>query len=99
MDSHRSGRTRAWLIGVLLLSGFAIFAASGCYSYGYPGYPDYGYAPYSWGWATWGYNPVFVVHHPWEDHYGSGHHDVFYHGAVGHAGGGFHAGGGGHGHK
>ena len=90
-------------IGALILLGMLACAASGCGpyydGYGYGGYPAYGYAPYSWGWGGWGYRPGFVVHHPWEGHYGSiGHHTEFYHGggAVGHAGGdGFHGGGGG----
>lgn len=87
---------------------FAVLALaatlSGCApAYGYPDYPAYGYAPYnSWGWRnSWGYDPAFVVHHPWEDHYGVGHHTEFYHGDGGHGGGephgvggGFHGGGG-----
>ncbi len=104
MRAHQywlSGRS----IAALILLGAIAFAASGCYDggggyYG-EGYPGYGYAPYRYdGWG--GYNPVFVTHHPWEDHYGGGgHHTEFYHGggAVAHvSGGGFHGGGsGGHG--
>ncbi len=53
------------------------------YGHGYgPDYPAYGYAPYSVGWANYGgYEPGFVVHHPWEEHHGfGGHHETFYHG-------------------
>jgi hypothetical protein len=54
-------------IAALILLGALEFAASGCGpDYGYYDYPAYGYAPYSYSWG--GYDPVFVVHHPWEDH-------------------------------
>jgi uncharacterized membrane protein YgcG len=85
------------LFAALLLVG--LFAgATGCGPvYDYPGYPVYGYAPYStWGLGGWGYNPGFVINHPWEEHHGFGHHTQFYHGAVGggfHGGRGFHGGG------
>jgi hypothetical protein len=90
------GRSIGMLIIVGVL-GLALCSLSGCAPvYGYPDYPSYGYAPYSWGWGnTWGYDPTFVVHHPWEEHYGVGHHTEFYHTEVGHVGGGgFHGGGG-----
>jgi hypothetical protein len=63
-----------------LALAFGLFV-SGCGPvYGYPDYPSYGYAPYSYGWGnSWGYEPTFVVHHPWEDHYDVGHHETFYH--------------------
>ncbi len=65
---------QATLILVLLCC-----VASGCGEpgYGYYGHPGYGYAPYSYGWPVYtrGYSPVFIDHHPWEDHhYGGGHH-------------------------
>lgn len=86
-------------IAALILFAALALAASGCApDYGYYGYPSCGYAPYSYGWGGWGYDPVFVTHHPWEDHWsGGGHHTEFYHGGgafVGHEGGGFHGGGG-----
>jgi hypothetical protein len=98
-SSHRYWNTSR-SIAALLLLGLIAFAASGCGpDYGYSGYPGYGYAPYSYGWGGYGYNPVFVEHHSWEEHHDYGHHTEFYHGGggafVGHEGGGFHAGGGG----
>jgi len=38
-------------------------------------YPAYGYAPYSYGFAVYtrGYQPDFVVRHPWEEHHAYGH--------------------------
>lgn len=84
-------------IGALILLGLVACAVSGCGPvYGYPDYPDYGYAPYSWGWGNgWGYEPDFAVHHPWEEHHEFGHHMEFFHGGGFH-GGGFHGGGGHH---
>jgi hypothetical protein len=99
-EHRRLIRGRAF--GLLILLGVVAYGVSGCGpDYGYYGYPGYGYAPYSYSWVGRGYDPVFVVHHPWEDHHGDGHHTEFYHagGAIGHAGGnGFHGGGGGGGH-
>jgi hypothetical protein len=88
-------------IQALILLGLFACGVSGCFGYGYPDYPVYGYAPYSWGWTHYGrYEPVFVVHHPWEEHHGfGGHHETFYHspsgqpGSFGHAAGGPHGGG------
>jgi hypothetical protein len=83
------------LAAIVLTATVSAFVLSGCGpTYDYPGYPSYGYAPYSWGWGnTWGYDPTFVVHHPWEDHYDVGHHTTFYHTPVGHEVGGYHGGG------
>jgi hypothetical protein len=46
------------------------------------GYPTPGFSPYSYNLPVYasGYAPVFVVHHPWEEHHGPGHHESFYHG-------------------
>jgi hypothetical protein len=43
------------------------------------GYPTAGYAPYSYGVPVYarGYAPVFIVHHPWEQHHEEGHHESF----------------------
>jgi hypothetical protein len=97
--SKRRLGIQAGTIGALILLGMIICALSGCGpTYSYPDYPASGYAPYSWGWGNrWGYDPVFVVHHPWEEHHDLGHHTEFYHSSVGHEGGGFHGGGEAHG--
>ncbi|HUA36094.1 MAG TPA: hypothetical protein VMA09_20965 [Candidatus Binataceae bacterium] len=108
MNSSQRHRILGRSIGMLIVAGAVACALTGCAPvYGYPDYPSYGYAPYSWGWGnTLGYDPGFVVHHPWEDHWGAGHHTEFYHPAPGYAGSGFHgapggfhgtAGGGSHG--
>jgi hypothetical protein len=88
------------LILVLLLC----WAASGCGEprYGYHDYPRYGFAPYSYGWPIYarGYSPVFIDHHPWEDHhFGPGHHETFGGGQIGGFGGGHGDGGHGGGHR
>ena len=64
-------------------------------------YPAYGYAPYSYGFAVYtrGYQPDFVVRHPWEEHHAYGHPAHFYrpeapHFAVPPPGGGARFGGG-----
>jgi len=50
-------------------------------AYGYPNYPVYGFAPYSYGVTDRVvYQPEFDIHHPWEHHHDDGHHTVFYHG-------------------
>ncbi len=84
-------------IAAFVLLGLIACAMSGCVpAYGYSDYPQYGYAPYSYGWGNvWGYNPGFVVNHPWEEHHGFGHHTQFYNGGGFGHGGGFHGGGGG----
>src|SRR6266851_164229 len=86
------------LILVLLCCAASGFGEPG---YGYYGHPGYGYAPYSYGWPVYtrGYSPVFIDHHPWEDHhYGGGHHQTFGGGHPGGLGGGGHMGGFGGGH-
>jgi hypothetical protein len=97
----------------LLLILSLLCGLAGCFGPAYGptyGYPDNGYAPYSYGWPVYarGYAPVFVVHHPWEEHHEGGHRTNFFHGPPdgahfgGHAGsvsghmGGAHDGGGGH---
>jgi hypothetical protein len=85
---------------ILTVVALSVLAGlSGCVGPGFGyGYPTYGYAPYSYGFPVYsgGYQPDFVVHHPWEDHHAYGHpaHFEAPHFA-GHPGGGF--GGGGHG--
>jgi hypothetical protein len=102
MRSHRRFLNASRSIGALILFGMIACALSGCYEGDYGGYygggyPDYGYAPYSYGWYGGGYRRDFDVHHAWEGHHDDGHHTEFFHGggAVGHVGGGFHGGGGG----
>jgi hypothetical protein len=56
---------------------------SGCVGPGYGptyGYPAYGYAPYSYGFPVYasGYQPDFIVHHPWEEHHAYGHPAHFF---------------------
>ena len=86
------GLTLSGLIIVLTVASGLFLSGCGPV-YDYPDYPHYGYAPYSWGWGnTWGYEPTFVVHHPWEDHYDVGHHTYFYRTPAGHEVGGFHGG-------
>ncbi|HVA84381.1 MAG TPA: hypothetical protein VNF28_05735 [Candidatus Binataceae bacterium] len=92
---------------ILILS--SLCGLGGCLGPGYGptyGYPDYGYSPYSYGWPVYarGYEPMFNVHHPWEEHHGFGHNESFFHSpeggghSFGHGGGeGRGYGGGGHG--
>jgi hypothetical protein len=66
------------ILTIVALSVFAGLGLSGCVGPGYGptyGYPAYGYAPYSYGFPVYasGYQPDFVVHHPWEDHHAYGH--------------------------
>jgi hypothetical protein len=70
---------------ILLLS--LIGGLSGCFGPDYGptyGYPSSGYAPYSYGVPVYarGYDPVFTVHHPWEEHHGEGHHESFFRGPM-----------------
>jgi hypothetical protein len=90
------------ILTIVALSVLAGLGLSGCVGPGYGptyGYPEYGYAPYSYGFPVYasGYRPDFGVHHPWEDHHAYGH-PAHFGGFAGHpGGGGFHGGGGGHG--
>jgi hypothetical protein len=96
------------LILLIIAAGLLLCGLFGCGPYGGygNGYPEYGYAPYSWGTTNYlGYNPDIAVHHPWENHWRApDHHDVF-HGPPGgvhnsgavHGNGGFHGSGGPHG--
>jgi hypothetical protein len=99
----------ARLIKVVLIVACAC-GLIGCFGPAYGptyGYPDYGYAPYAYGWPIYarGYEPDFDEHHRWEEHHEFGHPHSFYHGPEGghfggHPGGHFggHPGGfGGHG--
>ena len=86
------------VIALSVLAGLSGCGGPGYYTYGYP---SYGYAPYSYGFPVYasGYQPAFVVHHPWEDHHAYGHPAHFYRAPetphfAGHpGGGGFGAGG------
>lgn len=69
------------ILTVVALS--VVAGLSGCAGPGYGptyGYPAYGYAPYSYGFTVYasGYQPDFIVHHPWEEHHAYGHPAHFY---------------------
>ncbi len=72
----------AALSGIFVLLAISACALYGCApAYGYPNYPVYGYAPYSYGVGDrLLYEPEFEVHHPWEHHHDEGHDTFFYHG-------------------
>jgi hypothetical protein len=76
------------ILVVLLLS--MLCTVAGCYGPDYGvgyGYPAVGYAPYAYPYFGHPYPPAFVVHHPWEEHHGFGHHTYFGPGPGGHLGG------------
>jgi hypothetical protein len=94
---------------IIIAAGMIAFSIMGCGPYGGYGYdyPEYGYAPYSWGVGNyWGYHPDIAVEHPWENHWRYPDHHNTYHSPVGgfhsspapiHGGAGFHGDGGFHG--
>ena len=86
----------------------ALAALSGCVGPEYGptyGYPAYGYAPYSYEFPVYagGYQPDFIVHHPWEEHHAYRHPANFFRGPephfAGHPPGRGRVGGGGHGDR
>lgn len=94
---------------LIIAAGVIACCLFGCGPYGGYGYdyPNYGYAPYSWGMGNYlGYQPDIVVQHPWEQHWRDPGHHEYFHGPVGgsyhgggheafHGSGGVHGGGGG----
>jgi len=70
---------------VTVVAPCALAALSGCVGPEYGptyGYPAYGYAPYSYEFPVYagGYQPDFIVHHPWEEHHAYGHPANFFRG-------------------